>query len=100
MLRRMRAALFCAPVANAGAELAELLRERTVAGHGIGTQAADCSALDATARAVVVARLADHVGKTVSARIGTGVARFDAGSDGLGEMVAHGPSWFEMERPA
>ena len=86
----MRAALFRAPVANVRAQLAGLLGERTIAGHRIGTQAADRRALDAASRAFIHAFLADHMSETVAAFGRAIVAGGNAVFGALIQMMTHG----------
>ena len=86
----VRAALFCAPVADVRAQLAGLLGERTIAGHRIGTQPADRRALDAASRAIIHAFLADHVGETVAAFGRAIVTGGNAVFGALVQMMTHG----------
>ena len=61
------AALFCTPVANVRAQLANLLSERTIAGDCIGAQTANRRALNATSWTSIFAFFTAHVCKTIAA---------------------------------
>ena len=85
----MRVALFCTPVADVCAQLANLLGERTVAGDRIDAQPADRRALDAAGRTVIFAFLTDHLCETVAALGRAVVAGGDAVLGALVQLMTH-----------
>ena len=89
----MRVALFRTPAADVGAELADLLGKRAVAGDCIGTEPADRGALDAAGRTVIFTFLANHVRETAAALGRTVITRIDTRFSKLIQGVIHGVSF-------
>jgi hypothetical protein len=85
----MRIAFLCAPIANVGAQRAELFCERTLPRYRIATESGDGRALDAARWAIIRAGFASHMRETASAFCRAIVARRDAILRRLIEMVAH-----------
>jgi hypothetical protein len=89
MVHVMRVALFLAPVANVGAQFANLFGERTIARDRVGTQTAHRRTLDAASRAVIFAFYPDHVREAVAALGRTEVAGFDTVFGELVQTMVH-----------
>lgn len=89
VLHVVRLTLFRAPVADLRAQLANLLRERTVAGDCIGAQAADRRALDTARGTVIMAVLTNHVCETIAAFGRAVVAGGDAVLGVFIQMMTH-----------
>ena len=82
-------AFFCAPVADLGAQLTDLLGERAVASDRVCGQSADCCALNAAGRTVIGTALAHHVSETVATFGRTVIAGGDAVLGVLIQMMTH-----------
>jgi hypothetical protein len=85
----VRIALLCAPIADVGAQRAELLGKRAVARYRIAAESGDAGALNAARRAIIGAALAGHMSETMAAFRRAVVACRDAVLRRLIEMVAH-----------
>ena len=86
----MRVALLGTPIADVSAQLADLLGERTVAGHCIGAQSTDRRTLDAAGRTRIVAFLADHMREAIAAFGRAVVAYVDTVFGALVQMMTPG----------
>ena len=80
------------PVAYVRAQLAELLRERTVASDRVAAESADRGTLDTARRTGVGASLAGHVRETVATFGRAVITRGDAVLGSLIQMFTHGES--------
>jgi len=85
----VRIAFLGAPIADVGAQRAELLGKGAVARYRIATESGDGGALNAARRAIIGAGLAGHMRETMAAFCRAVVARGDAILRRLIEMVAH-----------
>jgi hypothetical protein len=82
--------LFCAPVANVSAKLANLFGKWAVACGRVSAQAADRCAFNTAGRTGIDAFLADHVRKAITARSGAEVASVNAVLGVLVQVMTHG----------